>query len=358
MIVVIADDLSGAAELAGAARVRGLTAELQTAFSPGVGAEVICLDSGTRALSPAEAERRAGEVIRAVASARPSWIYLKFDSVLRGHAVLELRTVMATSGLRSALFVPANPSRRRVIRGGEYFVDGQPLHETTFAQDPEYPRSSARVADLLGSKPGGISIPDAQSPTDLARLAAAADVGTLLAGAGEFFEALLDHRTPRLPDEAPGPADATGASELGEGVTLLTCGSFTSWPERWRRAHERGVPIFELPEEPRWVVQALERHHVALLGIGDQRVHQRMAPSELVESLAECVAGVLHHGHIDRLLLEGGATAAAVMRCLGWTRLRACRPPGPGVGAFTPYTPPRSRLFIKPGSYSWPEDLW
>jgi uncharacterized protein YgbK (DUF1537 family) len=118
------------------------------------------------------------------------------------------------------------------------------------------------------------------------------------------------------------------------------------------------VPIFELPEEPRSVVQALERYRVALLGIGDQRVDQRMAPSELVEALAGCVAGVLHHGHIDRLLLEGGATAAAVVRRLGWTRLRACRPPGPGVGAFTPHTPPRSKIFIKPGSYPWPEDLW
>lgn len=358
MIVVIADDLSGAAELAGAARGRGLTAELQTAFSPEVDAEVICLDSGTRALSPAEAERRASDVIRAVASARPSWIYLKFDSVLRGHAVLELRTVMATTGSRRALFVPANPTRRRVIRGGEYFVDGQPLHETTFAQDPEYPQSSPRVADLLGSEPSGIAIPDAQSRADLAHYAADADPGTLLAGAVEFFEALLDHRTPRPRDDAPDPADATDAIELAEGVTLVTCGSLTSWSERRQTAQARGVPIFELPEEPRLVVQALEHHRVALLGIGDQRGSQRMAPSELVESLAGCVAGVLHHGHIDRLLLEGGATAAAVVRRLGWTRLRACRPPAPGVGAFTPHTPPRSRLFIKPGSYPWPEDLW
>jgi uncharacterized protein YgbK (DUF1537 family) len=310
------------------------------------------------ATSCAEAERRASDVIHTVASARPSWIYLKFDSVLRGHAVLELRTVMATTGSRRALFVPANPSRRRVIRGGEYFVDGQPLHETTFAQDPEYPQINARVADLLGSEPGGISIPDAQSPADLAHHAAAADAGTLLAGAVDFFEALLDHRTPHPPHDEPDPADATGAIELAEGVTLLTCGSLTTWSERRKRAHERGVPIFELPVEPRLVVQALERQRVALLGIGDQRVNQRMAPLELVESLAGCVAGVFHHGHVDRLLLEGGATAAAVMRRLGWTRLRACRPPAPGVGAFTPYTPPISRLFIKPGSYPWPEGLW
>ena len=44
MIVVIADDLSGAAELAGAAFRLGLTAEVQTLFNSDVSSRVICLD--------------------------------------------------------------------------------------------------------------------------------------------------------------------------------------------------------------------------------------------------------------------------------------------------------------------------
>jgi D-threonate/D-erythronate kinase len=199
----------------------------------------------------------------------------------------------------------------------------------------------------------------------------------------EFFEALLSQRTAVPRRDAPNPAAGTAAAdaaaadaetkaeaeveaadlpehadEPADGVTLLVCGSLASWAIRRRRAQERGVTVFELPEDPRSVVQALERHGIALLGIGDQSVIRPVPPSALVALLAECVAGVLRHASVDRLLLEGGATAAAVVRRLGWFRLRACRPPAPGVGAFLPLGPARSRLFIKPGSYPWPDGLW
>ena len=64
MLVVIADDLSGAAELAGAALRHGLAAgganRLRT---PPAKADVICVDTDSRSLPPGEAAR----VVRAVA---------------------------------------------------------------------------------------------------------------------------------------------------------------------------------------------------------------------------------------------------------------------------------------------------
>ena len=47
-IVVIADDLSGAAELANAARVAGLSAAVQMRFFAGSSADVLCVHTGTR----------------------------------------------------------------------------------------------------------------------------------------------------------------------------------------------------------------------------------------------------------------------------------------------------------------------
>ena len=55
MILVITDDLSGAAELAGTAFAHGLTAEVQTEFQPRTEAQVICLDTDTRRLKPNDA---------------------------------------------------------------------------------------------------------------------------------------------------------------------------------------------------------------------------------------------------------------------------------------------------------------
>ena len=84
MIAVIADDLSGAAELAGVALRHGLSAEVQTAFSPDTKADVICVDAGTRGLLPEKACEVVGKVAERVIAAKPAWIFKKCDSVLRG----------------------------------------------------------------------------------------------------------------------------------------------------------------------------------------------------------------------------------------------------------------------------------
>ena len=55
MIVVIADDLTGAAELAGIAFSHGLTAEVQIEFNSKADADIICLDTNTRILTAEDA---------------------------------------------------------------------------------------------------------------------------------------------------------------------------------------------------------------------------------------------------------------------------------------------------------------
>ena len=122
MIAVIADDLSGAAELAGVARASGLSAEVQTQFTADTDADVVCVDTDTRSRSEVDAAHIVTKVSRQIAAARPDWIYKKCDSVLRGHVRVELRAFMAVFSLSRLLLIPANPSRGRVIRGGKYFA--------------------------------------------------------------------------------------------------------------------------------------------------------------------------------------------------------------------------------------------
>ena len=90
MIIVIADDLSGAAELANAAVAAGFSAEVQRCatappvFPSGSASEVICLDSDSRSLTP-ESWRKVGQIALHVAAIRPALVYKKCDSVfLRG----------------------------------------------------------------------------------------------------------------------------------------------------------------------------------------------------------------------------------------------------------------------------------
>ena len=56
-IIVLADDLSGAAELAGIAFAHGLSAEVQREFAPATEIQVIAIDTDSRHLSPPTAAR-------------------------------------------------------------------------------------------------------------------------------------------------------------------------------------------------------------------------------------------------------------------------------------------------------------
>jgi D-threonate/D-erythronate kinase len=154
MIVILADDLTGAAELAGVAAARGLSAEVQpVTFLPDTDARVIAVDTRTRGAPADEAARRVADFARQVARAGPEWVFKKVDSVLRGPVLAEVRSAAAALGLPRTLLVPANPSRGRSIQGGRYRVGGRPLHETAFAQDPEYPATTDDVVTLLGVGP-------------------------------------------------------------------------------------------------------------------------------------------------------------------------------------------------------------
>lgn len=347
MIVVLADDLTGAAELAAVAHRHGLRAEVQTSFHPATDADVVCLDTDTRLLPEAKAASVTGALAREVAAAKPAWIFKKCDSVLRGSVRAEARATAKAAGLDRILILPANPSRGRVVQDGHYYINERPLHETAFACDPLHPRSSSRVTDLLGGDLTDIAVPDAQSAADVLARARALDAGTLAVGAADFFTALLEIRV--------GRRGAPPAATLAAGTVLLACGSAMAWP--LRRAAARGERAFALPHDCPAVIQCLESHDRALLGVGDGPETHGKRPEELSALLAESVAHILHEVTVDRLLIEGGATAAAVLLTAGWQRLTVTGTSA-DVALLQPVGVAAPQICLKPGSYPWPESLW
>ena len=215
MIAVIADDLSGAAELANAAVDAGLVAEVQIGRFTGSTADVVCVDTQTRLRDKQEAASIAGGVAQSFAAVRPELVYKKCDSVLRGPVAAESLAIARALGKTRVLLVPANPSRRRTISGGDYFVEGMALNKTAFAADPEQPRLSASVAELVGDI-AGIETPDTVTVEDVARHAASVDANTLPAGAVDFFNELLAVKL------RPGRAAKTVAREPAGGWRCLS----------------------------------------------------------------------------------------------------------------------------------------
>ncbi len=96
-------------------------------------------------------------------------------------------------------------------------------------------------------------------------------------------------------------------------------------------------------------------HGAVMLAIGRMKAVEH---SPLLESrLAQAMAMVLAQMDVARLLLEGGATASAALRRLKWSRLSAVDLaavdlPGLLMAGDGP------RVFIKSGSYDWPNSVW
>jgi uncharacterized protein YgbK (DUF1537 family) len=354
MIVVIADDLSGAAELAGLAVRHGLRAEVQTAFSAETTADVVCVDTHSRGLASDDAAATVRKIAGRMVEAKPEWIFKKCDSVLRGHVLAEAQAVAAAAGKSRIILLPSNPSRARVIRAGDYFVEGVRLHETAFADDPEYPRTTSRVAELLPGDRSGVFVPDIESLDDVKRHALGVDAATLPAGAADFFQALLEVRVPVRP---PGTSPSA-APRLTGGASMLVCGSPQSWTARRREAIEVGVPVFSMPYNVDAAVRSLLATSHILIGIGDGAVNEGFAPAALANQLASAVAEVLRHTTIVRVLSEGGATSAALMQAMNWSRFEATEVVAQDVAVLRCMNVPAPDLVIKPGSYAWPKELW
>jgi len=149
MIVVIADDLTGAAEIGGLGLRYGLKAEIITDLNINPAAELVVISTDTRSMPEEKALELTKAVSEKILTIKPDIIFKKVDSVLRGHIVPELKVHQEILGYKKALLVPANPSLGRILTGGKYYVNGQPIHETAFAHDPEFPVKGSQPHELL-----------------------------------------------------------------------------------------------------------------------------------------------------------------------------------------------------------------
>ncbi len=378
-ILVLADDLTGAAELAAIGVEYGLTTEMATAAPEKADAALLVVDTDTRSLSGSQAAARIRETLATLP--RTAVLYKKTDSVLRGQVVSELRAIQQAIALPAALLVPQNPSKGRIIADGRYLIDGVPLDQTTFRNDPEYPRTTAEVLSLLtgssmhgdvrvanlsdGICETGITVGNAVSAAEMDRWAAIGiRDGCVMAGGADLFRALLDRRGHTF--------QARAAVTIPPGKTLVVCGSAADSSreivERWNRS---GLPVCLMPEgtdgptcAKAWARAALAhfqgREACTILSIRhavspERAIAFRCCMAETVRQIVGSVADDF------TLVIEGGATAAAIVGVLGWTAFDVEGNLSPGVVVMRPLTTARvrgrMRIILKPGSYPWPANF-
>lgn len=131
-LLIIADDLSGAADcaiaFASAGRRTMVMLDVAGRSEEGAGtAQVIAADTDTRRLSPDDAARRTADAFRRLAAPRRR-LCKKIDSTLRGNWAAEVAALQPLAGL--AIVAPSFPATGRTLRDGDVFVHGEPLENT------------------------------------------------------------------------------------------------------------------------------------------------------------------------------------------------------------------------------------
>ncbi|HEX5935649.1 MAG TPA: four-carbon acid sugar kinase family protein [Pseudorhizobium sp.] len=331
MLVILADDLTGALDSAAPFAGRGLHTEVALsveavgdalAQSPAV----LAVNVASREIAPEAARELTADVLRHLP--QHARIFKKVDSRLKGNIAAELDAM----SFKRALVAPAIPDFGRIVADG---------HISGFGVD-----LPIRVADTLGAHGAQAFIPDTASQPDMA---AALTEGErqgcdLLVGARGLADALARQMTciADLP-----------LTPLESGPLLIVIGSRD--PITLRQVEElrqdglvdyHAAPAGRLPHP-------LQPLSAAVTLVQATEGEMAASPVEVSASLAEGVVPALT-GSAAALLLSGGATAEAVLAKIGIARFRLlgeCRP-GLGLASAGGW-----HIITKSGGFGSPETL-
>ena len=226
---LLADDLTGALDTA--AELVGLAGAVQAFWHGAIPAELpanAALDSGTRELDVAAAVATVAGLAWTLRGAEIA--YKKVDSLLRGPTLAEVAACFL--GWERAVFAPAFPFQGRATRGGKQHARNAEGRWSAVGGDIVTALralgASAQPGRLDAPLPPGISVFDAETDADLARIAALGrrSPGPVLwIGAGGLAQALAAE----LPSEATAPLPTPvlglfGSDQAATAGQLAACG--------------------------------------------------------------------------------------------------------------------------------------
>ena len=351
-VLVVADDLTGAAD-AGAAFARaGLTTAIALGPTARPHADVLAFSTKSREVSAAEAVN----LVRAAlyrglggpgGGASP-WVYQKIDSALRGNSRAELLATMTSLGAASALVAPALPSQDRTTVGGRQFIDGVPVTTSTlglpggvddvvalFRGDDGGPpvalldlatvraAPTALLRALTGATPG-LVVADAECEADLRAITHAAIAGGIRLFAGSA--GLARHLAEALP-LTPSATPFFLNPSAGRPVLTAAGSRHLVTARQIAVAADSGMPIVRIDrqiiDDPAMIAGVAER--VAThLAAGRHLIltSHRLDASELdggavAARLAAIAAAAAALEPVGGLVATGGDIAAAVYAALG-----------------------------------------
>lgn len=359
--LVIADDFTGALDTGVQFRAKGSLVRVadgnaEDLFAVADDIQMLIVDAETRHMTPEKAYETVYNIVKAAVKAGVACIYKKTDSGLRGNIGSELTAVFDAAGGKTVHFIPAFPKMGRITRDGVHYINGVPVAQSVFGQDPFEPVRFSSVKDIIASQshietllagghvpqeaPGGIVIYDAQSDEEMMHLAQSLKQNnqlSFLAGCAGFAAMLpallqLERADGHLPPMSR--------------KLLTICGSINPVTiEQLDVAENSGIPRIRLglrqKLDPSWLdsedgkasvdkwFHLIRSASSSVLDCGGTEENDEMKRltaelnmplEEVRQRIAMTMGGVLRRlldrGLEGTLLLTGGDTLLAFMRCI------------------------------------------
>ena len=398
----IADDLTGATDIAATLSDRGIATRLHMgvpapAEEPnGATAQVIALK--TRTIAPKQAVAESLAAAMSLSANGAETLYFKycstFDSTCFGNIGPVTDALLEFTGSRFTVLAPAFPATGRTVRDGVLHVLGVPLAESPMRRHPLTPMTESFVPELMDRQTAAdrtglidlatvrsgakavtqawkaiadegkrYAVVDTETDQDLTAIAEACDLLPLVTGSSALAGALAERRTATTGQRVP-----TALPEL-EGHCAILAGSCS---EATRRQIATDIdarrfqldPLSLVPgsvEARQWstdVVTAAREGNVLVSSSApsDQLQHTQRklgvsAAADRVEALLAEVAVRLDKAGIRKFIVAGGETSGAVAAALTIRTLAI----GPTITAGVPWMftteSPQRLLAFKSGNF-------
>ncbi len=420
MIVgVVADDITGANDIGIMFAKAGWVAHVYPYDGPEAlaraprtdEAHVLILDTDSRFDAPDVAYEKVAGATRALLAAGCTRFYNKTCSVFRGNIGAEFDAMLDALNEPFALVVLGFPKNGRRTLDGVHWVHGKRLEESEFRHDPMHPMTRSNLVDILQAQThrrvslltheriaegatalaqsiegmraqGGYLILDVPDQAALATIAQAARGYPVLCGSSALAE--------ELPAVWPSPTRPAASVQLpgasGAGVLCVAGSLMPQTAAQLRHLRQGEVPTWEL--DTRRLLEPAERPHLLAGLIGAMRpllargtdvlLHAANDPEIVAQTraggsalglargevarlvsgaLAEIVAALVEDTGVNRLVIAGGDTSAAICARLGVRGLRVWQEIQPGLPSCLSLDEPTRLLVLKSGSFGSPDFL-
>jgi uncharacterized protein YgbK (DUF1537 family) len=367
MLTVIADDITGAAEIAGICLSHGVSVTFDFDVKEVPDTMVWVIATNTRSLPEDKAVEEISRIGNFLQEKNIVNVFKKIDSALRGFVIQETKALLQFIPKEKTFILPANPQTGRLIKNGHYYVNGIALNETSFANDPDFPARSSSVNEILHLTPEDSSsflTPDIARMEDYATYAAQLNERILPIGSSVFFEAILEISYPQFRKRIT----SMSAGFMNAKHTLMIAGSTHENSIKFVEKVRKHFAVFELPvqwlehypaddEIEKWadnVAENIKKEGPAIITTKRDQIQSSYA-KQTERLYAAITRRILSQTQVDELYIEGGATAWSILKTLDYSSFIPVGEYARGVVRMQVETKKRLYVTIKPGSYLWPE---